>query len=139
MRYWEKVTSLGESMMPFMLDRELGGLAECRISLARLVDLLGDHERAKMILEANLRMRGDVPAGTETATVRGVELKTHEQLSQLLGRFFPRESEGLAAEEWAHRVAGRMYSPRGTDRNGPSKESELGFWIIFQSLSEGCV
>ncbi len=62
-RQWERTLSLGESMLPFMFERELSDLAWCRIYLSRLVDRLGDHERARMILEANFRMRDHIAGG----------------------------------------------------------------------------
>jgi eukaryotic-like serine/threonine-protein kinase len=134
-RYWERAISLGESLMPFRNDREFVELAECRFSLARLVDRLGDHERARTILEANLRMRGNVSADTKPATVRALELRTREQLRRLMEQFPPQEFEGLAAEDWARKVAAVLSSTRSTVSTDPTLESESGSRFI-QSLSE---
>ncbi len=129
-RRWERAITMGESMMPFMFDRELCDLAECRMSFSRLVDRLGDHERAWLILEGNLRMRGNVRAETNPATVRDLETRTREQLCRLMERFPPPEFEGLAAEDWARRVATRLCltaSAYGTD---PTLESERVYRLI---------
>jgi hypothetical protein len=81
--------------MPVMLDRELGDLAECRISLARLLDCLGDHERAGTILQANLRMCREVPAETGPVTVKSLEHRTRQEILRHMEQFALGELRGF--------------------------------------------
>jgi serine/threonine protein kinase len=131
-REWERTISVGESMLPFMLQRELADLASCRIYLARLVDRLGDHERARMILEANFRMRDTLPAEAKnTDTLKGIELSTRVELP--LVERFP-ELESLAADEWAQRFIPLLDSTSRTDNKDPTLKAESEYRLI-QSLS----
>jgi tetratricopeptide (TPR) repeat protein len=134
-RHWEQVVSLGQELIPTMTDVQLRRLAESRIYLARLVDGLGDHERARMILEANFRMRDILPAEAKnSATLGNIELSTRVELRPLIERFPPRELEGLAAVDWAQRVITLLDSTSRTDSKDPSTESESEYRLI-QSLS----
>ena len=134
LRHWQRASQLGEFIVPAMSVAELGALAECRRSIAGHVDRLGDHERARTILEGMLRILGNVPAKNATPEFYAHVAKTQFELGRIIQRFSLREIDHLTAEDWADRVARFLSSIFTTDSMRPLKESEAGYWFIFQSL-----
>ncbi len=59
MRFREQTIALGDALLPTLADRDLDRMAGCRISLAQLVDRMGDRPRAKQLLRENVRLLTD--------------------------------------------------------------------------------
>ncbi len=128
--HWERAVASVESIFPNVSDVELSALVECRISLARLVDRLGDHERAETILETSLRMLSEMRSKTMNPEASKWMLWTRTELGRLYERFSPRELEGLAAEDWAQRVTALLCSSPGTESMDPRQEFEIVHRLI---------
>ena len=132
MRHWERAILLGERLLPLMSEVQLGMFTECHLCLARLVDGLGDHDRAWTIVEENLRILGSLPAKAMTPSLRIWMDANRSELDQMeLGRMIHglpfRETTHLTAEDWADRVERRLSLTFGTDSMGSSKASEFGY------------
>ena len=120
-RLWDRAVAWGESLLPLGSDAEVQRLVDSRVSLARVLGQTGNPDRAMTILEANLRMIGDVSTAkmdvsTEkmNANVTGWLRWNHREMGALLERFSPGELEHLAAKDWADRVAALLCSSRHT-------------------------
>jgi serine/threonine protein kinase len=130
--HWERAILLGERMLPLLSEVQLGMFTECHLCLARLVDRLGDHDRAWTIVEENLRILVNLSAKRMTPAIRIWVDANRSELDQMeLGRMIHglpfRETDHLTAEDWADRVERRLSLTFGTDSMGSSKLSEFGY------------
>ena len=62
MRLKEETIALGDALRPVMNDRDFDQLSRCRISLAQLVERMGDRPRAEKLLRENIRVLSDTAA-----------------------------------------------------------------------------
>ncbi len=129
LRHWERASLFGESILPGMSIGELGAFAECRCSVATRIDDLGDHDRARAILEETLRIVGDVPARNMTPDLCARVAMTQFELGKITQQFSLREIDNLTPEDWADRVARFVSSIFATDSMRPLKESEVACWL----------
>ncbi len=127
-RYWELAITAGEDLVPIFVAYEQ--LAECRLSLARLVARLGDHGRARTILEANVRMLSEL--GPQALTL-GARERLFQSRFRLCG--LGQESEEVTAEAWAARTIRLLPPLCRAETVDAASEAEIGR-RVGQSLHE---
>jgi hypothetical protein len=144
-RHWEKAVVAGEGLMSLMPEPDYTQMADCRSALARLVDRLDDPERARALLESNLRMLDNLPARARTPAIVFALLRTREELrlihAEVAQRSSPRlevsgefnsfsrlllaESDPILVEELALRVMEVRRSVPAADGVDATEESEI--------------
>ena len=146
MRFREQTIALGDALLPTLADRDLDRMAGCRISLAQLVDRMGDRPRAKQLLRENVRLLTDTARISKAPSIALNVLFSRQTLGLLdpsealpaLDRLDPTkkrepyfalfnsESEALSATAWAEQAPhGAGLDPRVVQR--PS--SGIAHWI----------
>ena len=135
MRHWERASQFGGCILPAMYIGDLGALAECRRSHSGPCRSPGGSRPRRTILEGTLRVLGNMPAKNKTLELYAQVARTQFELGKINRRFSLREIDHLTAQDWADRVARFLSSIFTTDSMRPLKECEVGYWLIFQSLT----
>ena len=126
-RHWERAIAAGEKVLGLMPDPDFNSMAECRISLAKLLDRQGHRDRAAAVLDSNLRMLREVPAKSANPVVAARITETRTELGSILPDLGP-----LSGEDWARYVTGFLHLLSGIEKRDPAEEAEAGY--VFQRL-----
>ena len=144
-----KAVALGERLL--RLQPGLGlvaKLADWRWRLAGLLARLGEHERARSLIVANIRMLDNPPVSANHPELTLRRVLAHEDLRRLhasstaapsatvaepggdpLTRLLSAGADHLATEAWAELFAQVLRSTTARQGTSPSRESESGYYF----------